>query len=339
MTRSSPTRTCRYLSGAAIAPLLFLSACDRPPAETPKRITVRILIVGTHEADPAWPAVLAGARRFAQDMSTLEVQPRLPTTETPLAQKALLETPGLGATLNAVCVLTHDARVIVQPLRQFVSQGLPVVLIGDDAPASGRNALIGADDRAVGTLIARTLATACTEHRTLMVIHDKRSSDRILRREEGFERELNRHQNIKVLRQFDCLGDASRAIDLLRRTSERYPDLGGWALLDDWLGEAGAPGQRLVSGQAKIVSYGIHPDNLKRLEAGQVYALVDVNWEIMGFQAVQLCVQLVNRSSLPVADTLAPPRVVTRNDMAELRRAWPHVTASATSQAAPAPAP
>jgi len=315
--------------------LVASSGCEERPSVPRLRYTV--LLVGTHAGDPTWQALQAGASRFARDAPSLDIRKELPGSPTPVAQKALLDTVGRESGVHAVSILACDAKVLVQPVTRLIADGIPVILVGDDARQTRRSAFVGVDEMAVGRLLIQTFASMSKEHRTLMVVHDNRGSERSAKRFDGVRRELAIHPDITMLREFDCLGQATRALQTLRETSERYPNLGGWILLDDWL-DAEPSGAPLVHGSPKIISYGAHPGNFRHLESGRVHALVGGDWEAVGYRVMQSCLALLNRSAFPVTDERLPPVVVTRTDLDAYRKKWAHWVFSTTSRATSVPA-
>jgi ribose transport system substrate-binding protein len=262
----------------------------------------------------------------------LELKEILPTSSTPVAQKAVLESVVTEDRRSALCVLALDARILVQPIANLMSRGIPVILLGDDAPQSRRSVFIGADERAIGETIGKTLVGLCKPRRTLMVVHDNRGDARSALRHQGMREELALHPEVRILRDFDCLGQRAKALKLMYDTSERYPNLGGWALLGEWLGGGHLADRPLVHGSAKIVSVGAHAGHLALVEDGRVHALVGVDWEALGFRAAEACHQLLTDSLLPTLDYEAPPIVVSSENVAEYRAKW-QVTSSAPSSA------
>lgn len=335
MSRRLPPWRCRASAWMSAIVLAMTLGCDSAKTERVRRPVFRVLLVGTRNEDLTWQAVLAGAQRFTRDSSTMEIRAQLPAGATPVAQSAVLERVEPGQGLHAICVLALDAGVLGGQIRRLTAAGISVVLIGDDSSQTGRLAFLGADEKAVGVLIARTLAAACTEHRTLMLVHDNRGGDRLLRRYEGFTREVASNAELKVIREFDCRGDATKALQTVAQTSERFPDLGGWALLDDWLASAASTDRPLLKGHAKIVGYCADPSNLRLLEDGRVYGLVTIDWEMLGYQAIQTCRQSLNRSAFPVTDVHAQPVVITRENVDEYRRKLQYPKPASSS---PAPA-
>jgi ribose transport system substrate-binding protein len=322
-------RVARWLVAVGLA---FCPACERTQVSRSRRPDYVIQIVGTRADDPTWHALLAGVARFAHDSPSTEVQTKLPAAPTPVAQKALLDTLGHGDRVNAIGVLAIDARVLVQPITRLIGEGIPVFLIGDDARQTGRNAFIGADEGQIGAVMARTLDSICKDHRTIMVVHDNRGSLRSFVRFDGFRRELARHANLSLLRDFDCLGQPAKALQIVQETSERFPDLGGWALLGDWLGGLEPAGKPLVQGATKIVSYGAHPSNFHLLEEGRVHALAGADWEAIGYRVMQSCFQVLNHSAFPVVDEKLPPVVITRDNLEDYRKKWQHWMATPTTR-------
>ena len=301
---------------------MALPACEQRRSGRPRDAQYVVFLIGTREGDPIWQAVRAGANRFARETSTLRVKEVLPSSGTPMAQKVALEGIRTGNHPSAIGVLAIDARILLQPVTRFTDKGVNVVLIGDDAPQIRRRLFIGSDERAVGEAFAETLAKLCDEHRTLMVVHDNRGDHRSAVRYEGVLRGLTMNPRLKVLLDHDCQGRRAEALKFVWETSERYPNLGGWVLLGDWLSGELPADRPLTHGSAKIVSYGTHPQALRLLEAGRVDALVGVDWEDLGFRAVQACHQLLELSALPPTDYEAPPVVVTRDNLAKFRKSW-----------------
>lgn len=292
---------------------------DRPLREAQKYI----ILIGTEEKDPAWQAFRVGAAGVARGMRYVHVKEVLPSSATAAGQKVALERVRVGRRPSAVCVLAIRAEHLIQPIASLTSAGIGVLLVGDDAPKTRRKAFLGPNAVEVGQAMAEVLEKQLTAHRTLMVIHDDRGDERSRLRHEGFIEGVEQHVGLDVLKEHDCLGDPEGAMRYLRRTSERFPNLGGWALIGDWLREDVAFETPLIHGSARIVAYGIHPRGLDLLESGHVNALVGVDWKDLGARAVRTCLQLLSPLALPITDYEAPPLVVTRENVADVRSRLP----------------
>ena len=233
-----------------------------------------------------------------------------------------------------VCVLALDAKVLIQPIKRLMTAGMGVVLIGNDAPKTGRSAFLGPDEAAVGRAILESLAEMLHDHRTLMDLHRNRAAPDLALRYEGFTEALRRTADLKLLRSQACGDDPAAAMRTLLNTSERFPSLGGWALLADWLTAELPEGRPLVHGSARVVSYGARPANLKLLEDGRVHALVGIDWEALGFRAMEICFRLLNGGTLFVTDYRAPPVLILPKDVEAYRKTWQRIASGTASRPA-----
>lgn len=294
-----------------------------------------IALVGTKNDDPTWQAVRAGATRFSNEVTGLDLRKILPRSATPVAQETALQALGRRDPPQAVCILAIHADALVQPINKLRASNLHVVLVGDDTLQARRHLYVGPDEEAVGAAVAKTLAAACESRRTVMVVHDNRGDRRSDLRHKGLTSEWRRNAHVTVLRDFDCLGKRKQALKFLYETSERYPNLGGWALIGDWLRDDLPADKPLIHGAAKIVSCGAHPGGFHLLEAGRIDALVGVDWEDLGYRALQACYQLLSLSAVPTRDYYAPPIVITRENLPAHRKKWRDIMSAPSSQPAP----
>ncbi len=321
----------RSFGGFVLAALVALSACDRAPSDRALPPQAVVVLVGTHPDDPRWQAVRAGAARFGREARRLEIEEILPSSPSPVAQKAAVEKLGRRRLPTVVCVLAISAKILTQPVSRLMAEGVHVVLVGDDAAQTRRHLFVGADEEAMGEVIGKTLVSLCKDHRTVMIAHDDRGDDRSALRHEGLTRTLRLTGDLVILREFDARGEPDKVLKRIRDASERYPSLGGWALLGDWL--ARTPADRpLVSGSAKVVAYGAYPHSLTLLERGRVDALVDVDWEELGYRALLICHQVLTVSAIPPRDYHAPPVVITPKDLPAQRKKWQSILAAPASQ-------
>jgi len=328
------TSTGGLLGWLAVMLLAALPACDRRRPLGAREVRLAIALVGTRSDDPTWQAVRAGAARFSNEVTELDLKEILPRSATPVAQEVALQALGRREPPQAVCVLAIHADALVQPINKLRASNVHVVLIGDDALQARRHLYVGVDEQAVGAAIGKALAAACKPRRTMMVVHDNRGDRRSVLRHKGLTREWTGSAGVRVLREFDCLGKREQALKFLYETSERYPNLGGWALIGDWLRDDLPADRPLTHGAAKIVSCGAHPGGFHLLEAGRVDALVGVDWEDLGYRALQACYQLLSLSAVPTRDYHAPPIVVTRENLPAHRKKWRDIIPAPSSRPA-----
>ncbi len=312
----------------ALAPLLvvtvafWITGCEERPTPARPRINFDIVAVGTGPDDPVWHAVRAGLERYDRFDNTVRVRILMPDSDVPLAQKRLLDALEPFDKPTSMCVLTRQAKILVQPIARLANLGIEVVLIGDDFPKAGRAASFRPNHAAVGKVMAKTAASLCESRLTVMAMHSNRLDVGSLLRFEAFADGLRSYGDVSLLRDFDAGPHPGEALELLYATSERYPRLGVWVLVMDWLGRVEPPNRPLVHGSAKIVSLGAHADNLALLERGRVHALVGVDWEDLAFLAAQACRQILGNSVMPVVGRRAEPIVITADNAEAYRQKW-----------------
>ncbi|MBN1342829.1 MAG: substrate-binding domain-containing protein [Phycisphaerae bacterium] len=320
-------------SAAGLALLMQLaSGCEQRRPTGPLEAESVVLLLGTRAEDPVWRAICAGARRFIGETTKIHLEEILPASNTAMAQKEAMDRMNPGNRPTVVCVLAIDAKLLIQPIKRLSTAGINVILIGDDAPKTGRRVFLGGDEAKIGRAILETLVGMLTEHRTLFAMYNHQASQQSTLRYEGFMEALQQQADLKLLRVHECGDDGAAALKSLYETSERYPGLGGWALLYDWFGTDLPADKPLVHGSARVVSYGVRPESLKLLEDGRVHALVGVDWEALGYRAMQTCYQFLTASTIPARDYRAPPIVVLPKDVDAYRKTWRRITAATASR-------
>lgn len=314
------------MRGAVFLVALMLSAgvpaCEQRGAVSPDNVPLAIMVVGTKAEDPIWRAVRAGTARHARETRKLVVQEMMPSAATPVAQIAAIDKMLAGPVRGIVCIMPVDGKVLKHSISKLVARSVRVILIGKDAPETSRRLFVGADDKAIGEELGKIVAALGKDHLNLMVVHDDKKDPRSRARHRTFSLVVRRHRGLKILREYDCDGDPGKALEFAYKTSERFPNLGAWVLLGDFLDEDLPAGRKLIHGSARVIGYGASPRALDLLDDGRVHALVDVDWEETGYRAIVQCQQLASVSVPRNADYFSPPVVITKKDVEAHRKKW-----------------
>jgi len=293
-----------------------LTACDgachrdsKAKREEPKQ---KILFVGRSADDPMWATACRLAEAARQARGWVGVEMRLPKEGTPDSQRELLEAVQ-PSKWRAVCVLVNDPEAITSPIERLVRSGLPVVLLGRDARATGRAMFCGVDEEEVG----EAAASACIEglpgdQATIGLIHGGDQDPTSRARLRGFRRRISATKGIAIIREIDCSGRELEARRLALAEAKKYPRIGAWVMLDDWVLRGAPDDERIASPRTLIVFFTPAAEYLAAVPYGAADAAVGIDYEQIIERGLRLAAELARGAKIELDVETVHPIVITR---------------------------
>ena len=315
----------RFMAAAVFTlPVSAIGACDRTSNNRHRDFEpVRILVIGEGKDESSWPVIEATGRAFESAHPRVTVITESPAVASPKEQKALLK-GALTRGFDAVCVLPVPSDALRGSVSEIANAGVPIILIGRDIKDSQRSAYSGPSQSELG----RATATACgkvleNRSRTIMLLHANESNHHNSDRFRGFMQELPVVGGVHIVREMNCDGESSRALQLCKSESRKYPRVGCWVLLDDWPLRVLRPEDRLFGLGITIVLCNADPAHWPRMEDGQIQAMVAYDLQA----ALQEGLSTAFRMTRPddkrfVTEVHIESEVITEDNFAEFRTRW-----------------
>ncbi len=295
-----------------LASAILAGACDRGPKAKREEPRGKILFVGRSADDPMWATACRIAEEARKSRGWQGIEMRVPPEGSPDGQRTFLETINPNEWL-AVCVLANDPEVIAAPIERIVRSGRPVVLLGRDARATGRTTFCGVDEEEIG----EALANACiqglgSEQATIGVIHGGDQDTAARMRTRGFRRRIETTKGIEIIREIDCSGREIEARRIAMEEAKKYPRIGAWVMLDDWVIRGAPDDARMANEGILIVYFTPSAENLAAVAHGAADAAVSIDYDRIIERGLLLASELTRGAELQVDGETVHPIILTR---------------------------
>src|SRR6202048_2700325 len=281
MNDSTLARLQRWLS--PIAFLLCLSALLMPlanqaQAQEKKKYTIALIPGLTTDAFyiTMHKGAQAAATALGVDLVFQGASDFNPVTQVPVLNAIIGRKP------DAILIAPTDKTQLVQPLKQAVDSGIPVItvdtFIGDGHYQTGSGdadfplSYIASDNILGGEIAARALAKAIGDKGKVYVSNVKPGISTTDQREQGFKDEMKKHSNITVLETQFNDDDANKAASQFQSVYARNPDLAGvfGANLFSAMGAANGVKQGGMNGKVKVVAFDAPTSIVGEIKSGNI---------------------------------------------------------------------
>jgi ribose transport system substrate-binding protein len=285
----------RIRSGTAIATLtaltLGLATAGANAASSNKNL---VLIQGT-KADNFYVTMGCGAEAEAKKLG-YKISVQGPATFSAAQQIPIVHS--VTATKPAaVLIAPTDEHALIAPMQAMKSAGIKVIQVDTHVSnTSIASASISSNNTKGGADAADALAKLIHDKGSVVVMNEQAGVSTTEARIAGFDKEIKKYKNIKVLpTQYtgDSPAPAAQKIDALYSAN---PNLSGVFATNVLVAEGVDTGlkQSGVAGKVKIVGYDADPEQVADLKKGIVQALVAQQPYQEGVDGVQQAVNAIN---------------------------------------------
>lgn len=272
-----------FATGLVVTAIAMV-ACEKPYHQPEERY----VLVTANVNLPYWQEAQAGLTDVGKTIG-VKVDMEGPATLSPSEelsafQKVVAEHP------SGIMVSASDAALFKEPIDTAVLQGIPVICMDADSPASRRVLFIGTDNFRAGQESGKRMADLLGgQGRVLLIaLQGQLNTDERIR---GVNEALKKYPGIKVVATIDDRGDSRTAYDevsdLLQKKKEK---IDGIICLEASGGQGAADVLHLLdlTGKIKIVAFDKDPQTLDAIERGWIAATVAQKPYVMAFYGVRL---------------------------------------------------
>ncbi|MEV0089775.1 ABC transporter substrate-binding protein [Saccharopolyspora sp. NPDC050642] len=198
---------------------------------------------------------------------------------------------------GAVIIAPTDDKALAAPLQQAKSNGIQVVEV--DTALEDRSISVtslSSDNYAGGRLAAQTLAQLVGDKPgSVLALNTKAGTSTTDARAKGFEEEIAKHSNLKLLPTQYTENEAATAAQIVSATLAANPDLVGvfGTNLNTGEGAATALFNAGKSGQVQLVGFDASPKQVDDLRNGRVQALIAQNPGKIGQEGVKRAIAAI----------------------------------------------
>jgi ribose transport system substrate-binding protein len=308
----------RFRNGLAVATALCIAAAvacsDKTKPATPgviptKSGPINLAVVPTRLGLDFWEQVRIGAECAASKQPQVTVHWYAVSTDIDVvAQIDLLRSLMGQQDVDGIVYAATDAASLAPITQEALDRGKVVVNVDSGTePQPPAVPLFATDNVAGATKAADMLANALgSGEKHIAYLPYRPGTETNDQRTEGFQQGLARHSNLKMVAEQPTDGDYSKAVSVTERILATTPELDGIFAPNETntLGAAAAVQQAGKAGKIKIIGWDAAPDEVERLKAGVVSALVVQHPFQMGYDGVNAAVMRLRQGiTTPSRDT------------------------------------
>src|SRR3954449_213964 len=177
-------------------------------ASLPHDPTETYILVTTNTRIPYWQAALHGLNRAGSEMKVRVAMVGPPRYDAK-AQREDLQT-AIHDKPSGILISAADPELVTADIDSAVQQGIPVLTIDSDAPASKRLFFIGSDNYRIGRLGGELLVKSLGGKGNVVMFTYPRQNN-LIERQHGYESAFGGYPNIQVNQAVDVQGDPAIA--------------------------------------------------------------------------------------------------------------------------------
>ena len=277
----------RRLAALALALLCLLSGCSS--RTEPQRIT--LVLKTPVETAEFWEEALDGAYAAAEELGVALEVASAPSEMAVDEQIDLME-QAIDTLPDAIILVASEYVRLNDVTNQAVAAGIPVVTMDSDVSTDARSCFVASDNYEIGQTIGGQLKDLIPSGQVAVLTHSGISSSGI-NRVEGIEDALE-GSGITIVEVADCQNSLDLAREQALELLERYPDLAGFACVNEVcnLGAAEALTDLDLGGRLVVVGCDNSQQQIQYLEQGVIQAIVIQRPFNMGYLAVEQALQV-----------------------------------------------
>jgi ribose transport system substrate-binding protein len=260
----------------------FLSSCQQPYHQADERY----ILVAFNTSLPYWQEAEAGLTDAAQQLGVkAEVTGPAnfsPNDEVTAFQQAVAQNP------SGILVSASDPDLLKAPINAAIQQGIPVVCVDADSPASSRVLFVGTDNFRGGQESAKRMEELLAGKGNIVIITipGQFNLDERLR---GVNEVLKKYPTMKIVKTIDDKGDSRNAYDAMSTLLQGKDKPDGIIGLEASGGAGAADALHRVdlTGKIPIVAFDKDPETLNWIERGAITATVVQKPYVMSYYGLK----------------------------------------------------
>jgi len=199
--------------------------------------------------------------------------------------------------VDAIVVCPCDSRSIGTSIAEANRAGIPVITADIACLAEGAEVLshVASDNVAGGKVAASAVVEAINGSGSVAII-DHPEVESVIQRVKGFEEEIAKYEEIKIVAKLSGKGVKSEAFKTALDIIQAHPDLDAFFCINDdtALGALAAVEKTGKQGKIKIVGFDAVPEARKAIEEGKIYADVIQHPYIIGQKTIETIVKYMS---------------------------------------------
>jgi ribose transport system substrate-binding protein len=283
-------------------PLLLVGGCNRA-AVTPKH---RIVIVTKALDSEFWQTLKKGAEEAASQHSDIELSVLAPEREINIDQQVSILEDQILKKVSALAVVPGGVAEVTPVLEKAKAAGIPVLIVDNDTPWSGKLTYIGTDNRAGGKLAGEYISKVLGGRGKVAIIRGILGVSSHEDRVAGFQEAIAQAPGIQVVTIQPANSERALALTVMENILTSHPDLNAVFATSDQmaLGAMEGVAAQHLNGKLLLVGFDAGKEAVRAVKSGALGAVIAQYPANMGKQAVEAAIKAIQKEPVPkVIDT------------------------------------
>jgi ribose transport system substrate-binding protein len=297
------------------AAILLVSAAGCNRADVSRK---RVAIVTKALDSEFWQTLKKGAEEAASQHPEIELSVLAPEREINIDQQVSILEDQILKKVSVLAVVPGGVAEVTPVLDKAKAAGIPVLIVDNDTPWTGKLCYIGTDNRVGGKLagdyVVKTLGGQGKVAIIRGILGVASHEDRV----GGFQEAIASAPGIKLVTVQPANSERALALTVMENVLTSNPDLNAVFVTNDQmaLGAMEAVSARNLVGKIMIVGFDAGKEAVRAVKSGQMQAVIAQYPANMGRQAVEAAIKTLHGETLPkVIDT--GTKLVTRENADE----------------------
>jgi ribose transport system substrate-binding protein len=297
------------------AAILLVSAAGCNRADVSRK---RVAIVTKALDSEFWQTLKKGAEEAASQHPEIELSVLAPEREINIDQQVSILEDQILKKVSVLAVVPGGVAEVTPVLDKAKAAGIPVLIVDNDTPWTGKLCYIGTDNRVGGKLagdyVVKTLGGQGKVAIIRGILGVASHEDRV----GGFQEAIASAPGIKLVTVQPANSERALALTVMENVLTSNPDLNAVFVTNDQmaLGAMEAVSARNLVGKTMIVGFDAGKEAVRAVKSGQMQAVIAQYPANMGRQAVEAAIKTLHGETLPkVIDT--GTKLVTRENADE----------------------
>lgn len=258
-----------------------------------------LVLIPEEMDNPYWHLVEKGAKAAAEKYH-VAVEYNGPQ-QTDMDQHMQVVEEAIASKVDGIITQGLYPKKTESVIDQAVQQGIPVVTVDTDAPASQRAAYVGTNNFESGVLAGKTLIRAMRGEAKVGVITGSFASANQQARVDGFKAALKKAPGVQIVEIEESNITQVQAAEKTYEILKNHPDVNaffGTSALDG-LGISAVTTSYVPGKHIYVLAYDSLADTLNEIKKGTIDQTISQAPYEMGYQSVELMVDILNGKQVP----------------------------------------
>jgi ribose transport system substrate-binding protein len=281
---------------------------------------VKVIFIAMDSIDEHWLKVKAGTEDKAKELGNVDLSFNAPPGKVDANVQLAMVEDAITKKMDAILLAPLDREALNPGVQKALAAGIKVIII-DSAVSTNYDAFLATDNGAAGGSAADTLAKLVGERGKIAIINAQPGAATAMIRENGFKDQMKKYPNINIIGVQYSDGDRTRAHNIATDFMTANPDLAGIYATNEGstIGAGNAIEQAGKAGVVHFVGFDWSADTKALMERNVLEASMVQNPYQMGYQGVQIAVDLVTGKSIASKNVDTGVTVVTKANMSSVK--------------------